>query len=84
MTIKRLDHVSIVVDDLAAAVAFFTALLAICDGVCNQRFADGLKSTTAEIVSDLLMWRDHLRAIVVVPTTRVRNIIKPKAVVNLE
>jgi catechol 2,3-dioxygenase-like lactoylglutathione lyase family enzyme len=26
MTIKRLDHVSIVVDDLAAAVAFFTAL----------------------------------------------------------
>jgi catechol 2,3-dioxygenase-like lactoylglutathione lyase family enzyme len=26
MTIKRLDHVSIVVDDLAAAVDFFTAL----------------------------------------------------------
>ena len=26
MTIKRLDHVSIVVDDLAAASAFFTAL----------------------------------------------------------
>ena len=26
MTIKRLDHVSIVVDDLAAAIAFFTAL----------------------------------------------------------
>ena len=26
MTIKRLDHISIVVDDLAAAVAFFTAL----------------------------------------------------------
>jgi len=26
MTIKRLDHVSVVVDDLAAAVAFFTAL----------------------------------------------------------
>jgi hypothetical protein len=34
-----------------------------CNGtirVCNQRFADGLKSTAAEIVSDLLMWRDHL------------------------
>ncbi|MGE5373422.1 MAG: VOC family protein [Bacteroidota bacterium] len=26
MTIKRLDHVSVVVDDLAAAVAFFSAL----------------------------------------------------------
>jgi catechol 2,3-dioxygenase-like lactoylglutathione lyase family enzyme len=26
MTIKRLDHVSVVVDDLAAAVAFFTVL----------------------------------------------------------
>ena len=26
MTIKRLDHVSVVVDDLEAAVAFFTAL----------------------------------------------------------
>jgi catechol 2,3-dioxygenase-like lactoylglutathione lyase family enzyme len=26
MTIKRLDHVSVVVDDLAAAVTFFTAL----------------------------------------------------------
>jgi catechol 2,3-dioxygenase-like lactoylglutathione lyase family enzyme len=26
MTIKKLDHVSVVVDDLAAAIAFFTAL----------------------------------------------------------
>ncbi len=26
MTIKRLDHVSVVVDDLGAAIAFFTAL----------------------------------------------------------
>ena len=26
MTIKRMDHVSIIVDDLPAAVAFFTAL----------------------------------------------------------
>ena len=26
MTIKRLDHVSVVVDDLAAAIAFFTEL----------------------------------------------------------
>jgi catechol 2,3-dioxygenase-like lactoylglutathione lyase family enzyme len=26
MTIKRLDHVVVVVDDLASAIAFFTAL----------------------------------------------------------
>ena len=26
MTIKRLDHISVVVDDLAPAIAFFTAL----------------------------------------------------------
>jgi catechol 2,3-dioxygenase-like lactoylglutathione lyase family enzyme len=26
MTIKRLDHVSVVVDDLATAIAFFTTL----------------------------------------------------------
>jgi catechol 2,3-dioxygenase-like lactoylglutathione lyase family enzyme len=26
MTIKRLDHVSVVVDDLSAAIDFFTAL----------------------------------------------------------
>src|SRR5438552_7626161 len=26
MTIKRLDHISVVVDDLEAAIAFFTAL----------------------------------------------------------
>jgi catechol 2,3-dioxygenase-like lactoylglutathione lyase family enzyme len=26
VTIKRLDHISVVVDDLAAAIAFFTAL----------------------------------------------------------
>ena len=32
MTIKRLDHVSVVVDDLAAAVAFFTALGMTLDG----------------------------------------------------
>jgi len=32
MTIKRLDHVSVVVDDLAAAIAFFTALGMTIDG----------------------------------------------------
>ncbi len=32
MTIKRLDHVSVVVDDLAAAVAFFTALGMMIEG----------------------------------------------------
>ena len=32
MTIKRLDHISVVVDDLAPAVAFFTALGMTIDG----------------------------------------------------
>ena len=32
MTIKRLDHVSVVVDDLAPATAFFTALGMTLDG----------------------------------------------------
>ena len=32
MAIKRLDHVSVVVDDLAAAAAFFTALGMTVDG----------------------------------------------------
>ena len=32
MTIKRLDHVSVVVDDLAAATDFFTALGMTLDG----------------------------------------------------
>jgi len=32
MTIKRLDHVSVVVDDLAAAIDFFTALGMTRDG----------------------------------------------------
>jgi catechol 2,3-dioxygenase-like lactoylglutathione lyase family enzyme len=32
MTIKRMDHVSVVVDDLAAAIAFFTALGMTAEG----------------------------------------------------
>jgi catechol 2,3-dioxygenase-like lactoylglutathione lyase family enzyme len=32
MTIKRLDHISVVVDDLPAAIAFFTALGMAIDG----------------------------------------------------
>ena len=32
MTIKRLDHISVVVDDLAPAIAFFTALGMTLDG----------------------------------------------------
>jgi catechol 2,3-dioxygenase-like lactoylglutathione lyase family enzyme len=32
MTIKRLDHVSVVVDDLAAAITFFTTLGMTVDG----------------------------------------------------
>ena len=32
MTIRRLDHVSVVVDDLAPAIAFFTTLGMTLDG----------------------------------------------------
>jgi catechol 2,3-dioxygenase-like lactoylglutathione lyase family enzyme len=32
MTIKKLDHVSVVVDDLPAAIAFFTILGMTVDG----------------------------------------------------
>jgi len=37
MTIKRLDHVSVVVDDLAPAIAFFTALGMTLDGGARGR-----------------------------------------------
>ena len=37
MTIKRLDHVSVVVDDLAAAIAFFTALGMTIEGETRSR-----------------------------------------------
>jgi catechol 2,3-dioxygenase-like lactoylglutathione lyase family enzyme len=35
MTIKKLDHVSVVVDDLPAAIAFFTALGMAIEGQAN-------------------------------------------------
>ena len=55
MTIKRLDHVSVVVDDLAAAVAFFTALgmsvegEAAVEGPWVDR-VNGLESVQVDIV----------------------------------
>src|SRR6266581_8701898 len=41
MTIKRLDHVSVVVDDLAAAIAFFTALESVQVDIVMMRTPDG-------------------------------------------
>jgi catechol 2,3-dioxygenase-like lactoylglutathione lyase family enzyme len=55
MTIKRLDHVSVVVEDLAAAVAFFTALgmtkegEAAVEGPWVDR-VNGLESVRVDIV----------------------------------
>jgi catechol 2,3-dioxygenase-like lactoylglutathione lyase family enzyme len=55
MTIKRLDHVSVVVDDLAAAIAFFTALgmtkegEAAVEGDWVDR-VNGLESVQVDIV----------------------------------
>jgi catechol 2,3-dioxygenase-like lactoylglutathione lyase family enzyme len=55
MTIKRLDHVSVVVDDLVSATAFFTALgmssegEAAVDGPSVDR-VNGLESVQVDIV----------------------------------
>ena len=54
MTIKRLDHVSVVVDDLSAATAFFTALgmtlgEALVEGPWVER-VNGLESVQVDIV----------------------------------
>jgi catechol 2,3-dioxygenase-like lactoylglutathione lyase family enzyme len=55
MTIKRLDHVSIVVDDLAAAIAFFTELGMTIEGEApvEDRWVDrinGLENVQVDIV----------------------------------
>src|SRR6058998_3584114 len=55
MTIKRLDHVSVVVDDLAAATAFFTALGMTLDGEASVEGpwvdrVNGLESVQVDIV----------------------------------
>ena len=55
MTIKRLNHVSVVVEDLAAAIAFFTALgmtkegEAAVEGPWVDR-VNGLESVQVDIV----------------------------------
>ena len=56
MTIKRLDHVSVVVDDLAAAIAFFTALGMTLEGEASVEGpwvdrVNGLKSVQVDIVT---------------------------------
>ena len=55
MTIKRLDHVSVVVDDLAAAIAFFTALGMTIEGETPVEGpwvdrVNGLESVQVDIV----------------------------------
>src|SRR5512138_382265 len=55
MTIKRLDHVSVVVDDLAAAVAFFSALGMTVEGKAPIEGpwvdpVNGLESVQVDIV----------------------------------
>ena|SRR5215467_7620319 len=55
MTIKRLDHISVVVDDLAAAIAFFTALGMTREGETSVEGAwvdqvNGLENVQADIV----------------------------------
>ncbi|MBI1833490.1 MAG: VOC family protein [Candidatus Andersenbacteria bacterium] len=55
MTIKRLDHVSVVVDDLTPAIAFFTVLGMTIEGKASVdgSWADqvnGLKGVQADIV----------------------------------
>ena len=55
MTIKRLDHVSVVVDDLAAAIAFFTALGMTLEGEAPVEGpwvdrVNGLESVQVDIV----------------------------------
>ena len=55
MTIKRLDHVSVVVDDLAAAIAFFTALGMTLEGEMPVEGpwvdrVNGLESVRVDIV----------------------------------
>jgi catechol 2,3-dioxygenase-like lactoylglutathione lyase family enzyme len=55
MTIKRLDHVSVVVDDLAEATAFFTALGMTVDGEAPVEGAwvdrvNGLEGVQVDIV----------------------------------
>jgi catechol 2,3-dioxygenase-like lactoylglutathione lyase family enzyme len=55
LTIKRLDHVSVVVDDLAAAIAFFTALGMTLEGEMPVEGpwvdrVNGLESVQVDIV----------------------------------
>src|ERR1700716_3301382 len=55
MTIKRLDHVGVVVDDLAAAIAFFTALGMTKEGEASVEGSwvdriNGIEGVQADIV----------------------------------
>ena len=58
MTIKRLDHVSVVVDDLAGAVDFFTALGMTAQGEAQVegQWADRINALEG-IQVDIVMMR---------------------------
>ena len=63
MTIKRLDHVSVVVDDLAAAITFFTALGMTIEGQTPVEGpwvdrVNGLEDVQVDIVMMLTPDRD--------------------------
>ena len=58
MAIKRLDHVSVVVDDLPAAIAFFTALGMTTEGegTVEGRWVDRINAL-ADVRVDIVMMR---------------------------
>ena len=58
MTIKRLDHVSVVVDDLAAAIAFFTALGMTLEGeaAIEGAWVDRINALEGVQVDIVMMW----------------------------
>src|SRR5262245_42746552 len=68
MTIKRLDHVSVVVDDLAAAIAFFTALGMTIEGEMpvegpwvDRVTVARLRATGAELIGEVAQYEDIYR-----------------------
>ena len=58
MTIKRLDHISVVVDDLAAAVAFFTTLgmTVVGEGPVEGEWVDRINAIE-KVRVDIVMMR---------------------------
>ena len=57
MTIRRLDHVSVVVDDLAPAIAFFTALGMSLEGEATVEGPWVEKPSSPEFLCRVRCWR---------------------------